>query len=244
MEIITGKKAAPWKIVLYGPPGVGKSSICAYAPNPLFIDIEFGLNRINCHKTPRISAWESGDMKAPGFIEAMKFAAESDYKTIVIDTISALESLLTDKVKKDFGKPIGSIAEMPYGTGFEALKAEWARVIKMVTRLQEGYGKNVVLVGHSKVEPVNDPTTESYDTFTLDTQKKSQQTITTNMDAVLFCRQEILTKERESGQKLRGITTGDRYIYTIETPAYLAKNRFGLEAKVKMSPEIFERLEK
>jgi hypothetical protein len=38
----------------------------------------------------------------------------------------------------------------------------------------------------------------------------------------------------------RGITTGDRLIYTTEKPAYLAKNRYGLPDSIPLSWDAFQ----
>ena len=42
MQISTGKKPRAQKVVLYGPEGIGKTSLAAQFPDPLFIDTEGG----------------------------------------------------------------------------------------------------------------------------------------------------------------------------------------------------------
>ena len=40
LKIITGKTGGAIKVVLYGPEGIGKTTLAAQFPEPLFIDIE------------------------------------------------------------------------------------------------------------------------------------------------------------------------------------------------------------
>ena len=61
-------------------------------------------------------------------------------------------------------------------------------------------------------------------------------------DAVLFANYRTLVKKDEVGfnkQVNRGITTGERLLYTQETPAYLAKNRYNLPASLPLDWNAF-----
>jgi len=40
VEIIRGKIEGPQKVCIYGPEGIGKSTLAAQFPNPVFIDTE------------------------------------------------------------------------------------------------------------------------------------------------------------------------------------------------------------
>jgi len=61
-------------------------------------------------------------------------------------------------------------------------------------------------------------------------------------DAVLFANYRVMTKETEVGfnkEVRRGVTTGERLMYSNEKPAYLAKNRFGLPDSMPLSWDAF-----
>jgi hypothetical protein len=61
-------------------------------------------------------------------------------------------------------------------------------------------------------------------------------------DAVLFTNYKTIVKKEDVGFKqevARGITTGQRMMYTQETPAYLAKNRYRLPAEMPLSWDAF-----
>ena len=56
LNIIEGKEKRPLKIVIYGPEGIGKSSLASKMPFPLFIDTEgstssLDVRRIKCNKS-------------------------------------------------------------------------------------------------------------------------------------------------------------------------------------------------
>ena len=37
-------------LLIYGPPGIGKSTLASLAPKPIFIDVENGLRRLKVEK--------------------------------------------------------------------------------------------------------------------------------------------------------------------------------------------------
>lgn len=234
MEILTGRRPASFRIVIYGTPGIGKSTLASYAPRPLFMDLEGGLNQIDCHRTLRCTSWMD-------CIESMQIVAETDtYDTLVIDTISAMDSVLTRKINDENPKQPKNLAQWGWQTGFEVLAASWSLFLKHLDVLQEKHGKNVILVGHSTIQKMEDPTSDPYDRYTIDTHKKNIPVIVNNADAVLFARHDLIVKEKENSKRLRAIPTGERFLHCLESPAYVAKNRFGLPEKVKMHPEVYD----
>ena len=57
-------------------------------------------------------------------------------------------------------------------------------------------------------------------------------------DAVLFANYRTVVKKTDVGfnkEVARGITTGERLLYTAETPAYMAKNRYDLPPSLPLS---------
>ena len=53
-----------------------------------------------------------------------------------------------------------------------------------------------------------------------------------HVDAVLFANYRVSTIKSDAGfgkKVVRGVSGGDRLLHTVERPAFLAKNRFGLE---------------
>jgi hypothetical protein len=59
-----------------------------------------------------------------------------------------------------------------------------------------------------------------------------------HVDAVLFANYRITTLKSDAGfgkKVVRGVSGGDRLLHTVERPAFLAKNRFGLPETLPLS---------
>lgn len=243
MEIIRGIQPSAWKIIVYGTAGLGKSSLGAMAPKPLMIDLEHGLNRVEADKTPYLKTW-------PEVVEAMKFAIESDYKTIVFDTLDGMEQILINKILGEFNsdkeptKHRQSLADWNYGHGYELLVANWSLFIKATDRLVAA-GKNVLIIGHEQIQKFEDPSSDAYDRYVLKCHKKSAALLVAAVDAVLFAKHDVLLKAREGGfqkDKKRAVGDGSRVLHTVETPSWIAKNRFDLPPTVQMDETLFSQI--
>ncbi|WP_040932120.1 AAA family ATPase, partial [Paenibacillus larvae] len=57
-EIISGKVQKAKKVVLYGPEGIGKSSLAAQFPNPVFIDTEGSTTELDVQRLPAPTSWQ------------------------------------------------------------------------------------------------------------------------------------------------------------------------------------------
>src|SRR4029077_464873 len=87
------RKRRPIFAVLEGPSGVGKSTFASEADNPIFIPTERGLDQITTAKFPTPKTLE----EFGAYLKAIDEESH-EYKTVVIDTIDALELLIFDAV--------------------------------------------------------------------------------------------------------------------------------------------------
>ena len=120
MEIIKGRVKAPWLAVLYGVPGIGKSTLAALAPDPLFLDLEGGLTRVECARSPRINSW-------PELVEALRFAHGSEYQTVVLDTVDGLEDIIRRHVCE--ANNWKSIEAPGYGKGYAVMQEKFLELL-------------------------------------------------------------------------------------------------------------------
>lgn len=238
---VTGlRPAPPWSILLYGVPGIGKSTFGTYAPSPLFLDLENGLGRVDCAKTPKrltsyedVLAWMRWFVKSPA------------YKTVVIDTVDELEKFLSARAlasyNRDVRTPAKTIADIPYGRGGDLLVAEWRAFIDILEHVRNA-GKNVLLIGHEQIVKFENPSDANYDFYTVNLHKKSAPVVTAKMDAVLFARFETILRDKDEKKgKGKAATTGERVLQTTQGASWIAKNRFGLDSEVPMDGQFFER---
>lgn len=242
MKIMNGKNPKSWVGCIYGVPGVGKSTLATLAENPVFLDCEGGLDRVECAKyqhddwpedRTQIKTWQE-------FYDATREVYHSDFHTVVIDTISAVQEIMERKILDEVNegrdekykvKTLQDKDAFPYGAGFEALKANWSLFLKIIFSLKEK-GKNVLCIGHQNVEKVENPEGENFDRYTLNIHKKSTPMVISKMDCVLFAYYEKALKGKEGSKNKVAVDLGNRMLQTSEKPFCIAKNRFDLPEQI------------
>lgn len=137
-------------VVIYSPPGTGKTSTGFSAEQPYLLDFDRGMHRSrNRRDGSAIERWQ--DVCE---IDARDIAA---YKTIVVDTAGrALDMLTADIISEEpkLGRG-GSLSIQGYGV----LKSRFTAWLKYM----RGLGKDVVLLAHSDEQKKGDETVERLD---------------------------------------------------------------------------------
>ena len=131
-----------FSMILYGAPGVGKTTLALSAPNPVLIDFDKGVSRVKAYHrklTIVCSTYEEvlSDIQSPEI---------KDCETIIIDTGGSFVSYLQDWAMRDNPatnrQKNGAISLK----GFGAVKQEFQRFTNMV---RDVMNKNVIYVFHS-----------------------------------------------------------------------------------------------
>jgi len=229
--ITTRKKRRPFFGVLYGPPGVGKSTFASEAPNPIFIPCERGLDQISAPRFPIPQTLaEFGS-----YLKAIQ-EEPNDYQTVIIDTIDSLESPLMSKAVCDEGK-VDNLENFGggYGKGVLRLRDYWQRLLIRLTALSET--KTVLLLAHSHLRTINDPMlSAAYEIHELKLSAKSAEIIRQYVDFILFARVSMsVSKDMPKSRKGRGVVSDDREMYTQPATGLECKNRYGLPSPMEFS---------
>ena len=214
MNIITGTRDYPVRMVVYGGPGVGKSTFASQMPKPIVVDFDGGLEQLGCDRVTPPLGWTQT-------LELLKELVASEYKTLVIDTADGLEDLATEHVCNKSKKQ--TLAQFGWGEGYEALAGEW-RVLLSTLEDARRNDMAVVLLSHAIVKTVNDPTVGAFDMCSPNLQKKTWAVTHRWADVVGFAAFDsaLLKDER------RALLTGDRVLRTTKGSGFEAKNRYGL----------------
>jgi translation initiation factor RLI1 len=61
LNITKGKIDRAQKVVIYGPEGIGKSSLGAKFPDPVIIDTEGGTAHMDVRRIDKPQSWDEGD---------------------------------------------------------------------------------------------------------------------------------------------------------------------------------------
>lgn len=220
MNISTGKKAIPYKVVIYGPEGIGKSTLASQFPAPVYIDTEGSTARMD------VARFETPDKltQVLAYIDQLK-QEEHSYKTLVIDTMDKLELMINDKVCED--QKVSGIEAIGYGKGYTYAAEEVNKLLGKLDALRMGKGMNIVIVAHAQMRKFEQPDEMgAYDRWELKLSKKVAPMVKEWADMVLFANYKTYVVKSESGTK-KG-QGGKRVMYTTHNPAWDAKNRDNL----------------
>lgn len=229
MNITSGVQARAQRVVIYGTEGIGKSTLAAQFPKPLFIDTEGSTSNMDVKRLDKPTSWTML-MNQIAFVKANPTVC----KTLVIDTIDWAETLAIESVCAQHGKK--GIEDFGYGNGYTYVREEFGRFLNKLQELVD-IGINVVLTAHSQLRKFEQPDEDgAYDRYELKLGKKtSSQTapvVKEWCDLLLFCNYKTMVMTSET--KKKKATGGQRVMYTTHHPAWDAKNRHGLPDELPM----------
>lgn len=132
-------------VLIYGQPGIGKTTFGVSAPEAVLFDYDGGVQRINgAHQVPTLqpTSWEDTNAALQEIESEMP-----EVKTIVIDTVGKMLDYMSAYIIKNDPKMAmrdGSLSLKGYGVR----KTMFVNFIKQLSLM----GKNVVFVAHEREE--------------------------------------------------------------------------------------------
>lgn len=228
-----GKTPRPPRIFLYSTHGIGKSTFASQAPDCIFIPTEDGLDNLDVASFPKATSGQDV-LDAIGTL----YNEEHPYKTVVLDSADWLENLLLTEVESEH-----DAKELAYGKSAMYLADKWRNILNGFDALRQDKGMTVVFIGHSEIKRFDSPEVDSYDRYQPKLQTRSSAIIQEWADCVFFANYKTVVKKEDLGfnkERGRAISNGERLVFTQETPAYLAKNRYSLPASFKLNWADFE----
>jgi len=223
----------PISLILYGPSGVGKTSLASHFPGVGFIydDQELGVERLADYekiKRPKLMQSVSSFEELLDVSEGVAANEHPEVETIVFDTLTGIEKLcFAFHCREYFDDNWTAKGFFSYMQGPKnAAKTDIPRFIDVLRDINES-GRNVIILGHSQVKPYNNPSGPDYDRFTPVCDKETWQQFHRWAGAVLFYNYESI-KVEEEGVKGKASQEVVRFIYTEWSPGFDAKNQYGL----------------
>lgn len=224
-KLTEGPQPRAQRLLIYGPEGIGKTTMASQMPNPVFVDVEDGSGHLYVRRMPVPPSWDV-------LMDECRSIAESpeDCMTIVVDSADAAERLCWQKVcqraKKD------SIEAWGYGKGYVVAAEEYRKLLEVLDTCI-AVGVNVVLIAHSQMRKFERPDEAgAYDRFEVKLNKHVAAMTKEWADAVLFLDYETFVSVDEQGKGKA--TGGKRIIRTSHNVSWDAKNRWGLPDRLDL----------
>ena len=136
---------ATLSVLIYGQPGIGKTTFGVSAPNAVLFDYDNGVQRINgAHQVPTLqpTSWEDTNLALQEIETEMP-----EIQTIVIDTVGKMLDYMTAYIIKNDPKMAmrdGSLSLKGYGVR----KQMFINLLKRLSVM----GKNVIFIAHEREE--------------------------------------------------------------------------------------------
>lgn len=229
-QVQTGKILKPLALMIHAPHGIGKSTLGSEAPNPIFIGSEEN-DELDVARFPKVKSW----IELESQLKALR-DENHDYKTLVIDTIDALEQVAEQSILT------GQNADKTMATAHGGFAKAYIKMANMFLNLRDNYliplrdkkKMNIVILAHSKKVKHEDPMTNtSYDHYETACDKRIKPIFEDWVSGIFFMNYYLVKAEGVDGKEYAEGLDGLRMLYTEERPSHVAKNRFNLPYEIE-----------
>ena len=220
--------AAGHRVVLYGPGGIGKTTLATLAPGPVvFFDLDDSLPRLqgllgdHLPQVVPVKTWQ--DIRA-----ALQSDGWDGVKTIVIDSATKAEELAVAHTLETVlaeGKRVTSVEGYGYGKGYGYVFDTFLPLLAELDR-HASAGRNVILVCHDCTTNVPNPAGEDWLRYEPRLQSPTSGKASIRLrvrewaDHVLFLGYDVSVNKDG-----KGMGSGTRTLYPQEFPHCMAKSR-------------------
>lgn len=233
-----GSVLAPPTIMIYGPAGIGKTSIAAGAPNPIFAQLEDGLGVLDAPTFGLLKTFRELEE-----VIGTLAVEDHDFKTLSVDSLDWLERIIWEEACTRNGW--ASIETPGYGAGYTAALEVWRYLLDGFSTLKSERGMGIILLAHASIREFKNPDTAPYDRYTPKLHESAKgiganPLLQEHVDCIFFNNWRVSTvKDVTSNNKkdvghTRGVSGGQRLIYTQERPSALAKNRYSMPPEITL----------
>lgn len=229
-SVTKGIVPAPYRLVIMGVDGVGKSTFAADAPSPIFLGAEDGTGHLDVARFPAPECWQD-------VLDSIRTLTTEthDYKTLAVDSLDWVEPHIWQHVCDAAG--VSTIEEVGggFGKGYAAALDLWRVFLASLEHLQAAKKMHVLLIAHTLIKPFRNPEGPDYERYILKLHQGAAGLCREWAKGVYFAKYETFAEKDKRTKRIKGISTGARLLFTQYTAAYDAKDRYGVPESLPLS---------
>lgn len=211
--------------LIYATGGVGKTSFAAGAPDPIFLQTEDGLGKL---EMPTFGMLTSYNDVMSAIIQLIE--QPHDYRTAVVDSIGWLEPLINKQCCLDNNWK--TLDDPGYGKGQIAAKQYWRDFLDGLAYLRNHRNMGILLLSHADAKNVEHPEVDDFGRFQPKLENKHAVAMVIEFcDDVFYMAYKVsttLSDARDKNSRKVAVGGSKRYFYTAEKPTFAAKNRWSM----------------
>lgn len=211
---------------IYGVPKVGKSSLAAEFPRPVFIQTAEG------ESVPAGVVAETLEVRNYAELcEAITVLVsdEHNYGTAIFDSTTGLENIIRAEACARNGWK--NIEDPGYGKGYKIAASIFLEYIDGIMTLRRERNMSIVQLGHCDISRFDSPSTDPYSRYRINLHKDAADIVEANSDVIAFVNFKASIKKVDAGfnkQLTHAEGGGTRWMFLEERPSHIAGNRFGM----------------
>jgi len=229
------------RVFLYAPEKFGKTSLPAFAPNPIVFQIKdtgyqtlLDAGSVPPCPAPVIENYHDLNAVVDAFLHDPQ-----DRKTAIFDGYTGIEKCIHDWVcDTHYGGDWGDHGFLSYNKGYDLAIPEVVKFLSKLNRIRDK-GIEVWVLAHATTKPQKNPIGPDYDKFVPQVHEKTWGPATKWADAILFGKfhtiVDVAKREKSKStaeQKGKAIGGIDRVIFTRPCDAWVAGTRYAMESEI------------
>ncbi|MEZ6069433.1 MAG: AAA family ATPase [Pirellulales bacterium] len=240
-DVTSTGRGLPSRVIVYGPPGSGKTSLAARMPAPIVVQVgEDGLDDLidgggcpGVPHTPRVEDW-SELITLLGSLHS----TNHPYKTVVVDGLSGCEAICQAHVcKEEYGgrweAPSGQDSFTAYGKGYGVTATRyWPDLLRVLDLLRTTKRMGILLLAHSAVKRRRRPDGNDIEAFVPLLHEATLERTTQWADCIALLNFKTVTTKQDG--RTKGVGGQRRVLLTESRDWALAKSRLNLPATITL----------